>query len=228
MRRTAATLLTVTVTALLALLTATAPALAQEQSYRYWGYYTLDGTGWTFAQTGPSEALPADGSVEGWRFAVTGESSTRVPRATPDVDALCGDVEVPEGSKRVGVVLDFGTAEDAPDGQTPPAPRGACAVVPVEASGSDVLAAVAEVRVGDGGFVCGIDGYPESGCGDQVEGAAPSGDEQQVTLALPEQQTQADDRSWLLVAAGVLVVAALAALAGWVSRQRRAHQDPTG
>jgi hypothetical protein len=185
----------------------------------------VDGTAWSFAQTGPSESQPADGSVEGWRFAVTTESSNRVPRAIPDAETLCAGVDVPDGSKAVGVVLDYGTPEDAPDGETPPAPRGACAVVPAEATGSDVLADVAEVRVGDGGFVCAVDGYPSTGCGDQVEATPPAGDEQQVALELPEQTTADPGTSWLPIGLGLAVVALLAAVGVWLARRRGQSDD---
>jgi hypothetical protein len=207
--------------ALLALVLA-APASAE--AFRYWGYYTSDGDAWTFAPAGPADTVPADGSVEGWRFAVTGEESVRYPRAAPDVDLLCAGVQAADGDKRVGVVLDYGTGEDAPDGEAVPAARGACAVVPADATGADVLAAVAELRLGDGGFVCGIDGYPAAGCGDPVEGEAPSGDEQPVTLELAE-TTGSGSTSWLPVVVGVGVVAAVGAAAVALTR-RRSTDEP--
>src|SRR3954453_4735022 len=55
---------------------------ADAAAYRYWGYYQLSGTTWQFAATGPDQTKPADGAVEGWRFAVGTEDSTRYPRAT--------------------------------------------------------------------------------------------------------------------------------------------------
>jgi LPXTG-motif cell wall-anchored protein len=216
--------------ALLALVAVAAPA--QAQSFRYWGYYTADGTGgeWGFAQTGPAEAVPADGTVEGWRFAVTGEASTRVPRAEADFAMLCGGTEPAEGSKRVGVVIDYGTAQDAPQGDEVPAARGACAVVPTDATGSDVLAAVAELRLEDGGFICGIDGYPSSGCGDEVDVAAPTGQDDPVQLVLPE--ASGDDgaagtggvSSTVLVALGL--GALLVAAAVLLVRRRRGEAGP--
>lgn len=203
-----------------AALLAVVPAThASAEAFRYWGYYTSEGQEWTFASAGPADTVPADGSVEGWRFAVTGEESVRYPRAAPDVDVLCAGVEAADGEKRVGVVLDYGTDEDGPDGETVPAARGACAVVPADASGADVLAAVAELRLGDGGFVCGIDGYPATGCGDPVEGEAPSGDEQPVTLELDE-AAGAGSPSWLPVVVGVGVVAAVGAVAVALTRRR--------
>jgi hypothetical protein len=230
-RRTAPLALTLLapLAAALALVGLAAPA--QAQSFRYWGYYTADGSGgdWGFAQVGPAEAVPADGAVEGWRYAVTGEASSRFPRAEADFALLCAGVEAEEGSKRVGVVIDYGTDEDAPEGEDVPAARGDCALLPLDATGSDVLAAVAELRVEDGGFICGIDGYPSSGCGDEVAGEAPSDDEAAVTLALPDDSdtgttTGGGLSTSLLI--GLAAAAALLAAAVLLLRRRNREDGP--
>jgi hypothetical protein len=199
---------------------------AQAESFRYWGYYYSEADTWTFAQAGPSDTIPPDGAVEGWRFAVTGEASQRFPRAAPDVDVLCAGVEPAEGTKQVGVVIDYGTEEDAPEGDTVPAPRGACAQVPEDATGSDVLAAVAELRLGEGGFICGIDGYPSAGCGDQVDVEAPSGDEAPVALELPEAAAADAPLSWTPIVVAVAVVALVATVAVLITRRRRTDEHP--
>lgn len=188
-RRSGRPVLPAAATLLVAVLTVLVgpPAAAAEPgtAYRYWGYYSATADGWTFAQTGPDGATPADGSVEGWRYAVAGESDVRQPRALPAFEEVCPG-EALEGMKQVAVVLDHGRPADAPDGAEPPAPRAACAVVDEAATGADVLASVAqEVRV-EGGLVCGIDGYPATGCADPVaevtaEAAAP---DDAVTLEL--------------------------------------------
>jgi len=193
---------------------------ANAEAFRYWGYYSWQDDTWAFAETGPTEAIPADGAVEGWRFATTGEASTRVPRAAGDFEQLCGSTPVTDGTKRVGVVIDYGTAEDAPDGDSVPAARGACAEVSEDASGSDVLAAVADLRLGDGGFVCGIDGYPGEGCGDPVEGEAPSGDEAAVELELASSSDADSGTSWTGVLVGVAAVAVIATAGITIARRR--------
>jgi hypothetical protein len=144
-------------------------ASAQAATYQSWGYYELVGNAWTFAQKGPAQTTPADGAVEGWRWAITEESGTppRAPRATPTFDDVCGAVVGGSDAKRVAVVVDYGRDVDN-DGGTPPAPVARCAVVPTAGTGAEVLAAVASVRNGDGGMVCGIDGYPAVGCGGTV------------------------------------------------------------
>lgn len=162
---------------------------AQAANYQYWGYYQLANGAWTFAQKGPAETNPADASVEGWRWAITEESGTppRNPRVTPTFEQVCGTAAAESGKKRVGVVIDYGRTVDGDGGATPPGVVAECAVVPTAATGAEVLAAVATVRNGDGGLICGIDNYPVSGCGGQVATLSP---EQQAadspaTLAAP-------------------------------------------
>ena len=190
---------------------------ANAAAFRYWGYYQWQDDAWTFAQTGPDQSTPADGSVEGWRFAVTDEQSVREPRAAGDFDAICGDTEAGSGEKRVAVVIDYGTPEDTADGAQPPAARGECAVVPTDATGSVVLSTVAEVRI-ENALVCGLDGWPATGCGDQIEGAAPTGEEELVTLQLPgsgdnDTATDSDDGmsagTWALMGVGAVAVVGL-------------------
>lgn len=199
-------------------------APASAEAFRYWGYYAWQDDGWVFAEAGGGEVIPADGAVEGWRFATADEASTRYPRAVGDFEQLCGAVPAEDGAKRVGVVIDYGTVEDSPDGDTVPAARGACAQVPEDASGSGVLAAVAELRLGDGGFVCGVDGYPAEGCGDPVEGEAPSGDEAPVELELATSTDTGDATSWTGLLIGVAAVAVVGA-AGIAIARRRSPDD---
>ena len=154
-----------------------APAAQAQTAYRYWTYWQVQDTAWRFASIGPASALPADGAVEGWRFAVTTEQADardapRVGAVTAFAD-ICGTTDPSAGSKRVALVLDFGDPADAPDGQAPPAPVTECVVVAPDASGYQVLSAVAAVRAEDG-LVCGIDGFPGSGCADVVDAAAPT------------------------------------------------------
>lgn len=191
-----------------------------DDAYRFWGYYHWADPAWEFAQAGPAEHVPAEGDVEGWRYAVAG-SDPRLPRADGDFELICGGADAGDGEKRVAVVLDFGTTEDSPDGSAPPAARGACAVVPEGANGAEVLAAVAEVRLDEAGLTCGVAGYPASGCGGPVDDPAPSGDEEPVDLAVDE-AAGADDGVpvGLLVGAGAVVV--IGGAAAVVARRSRA------
>lgn len=161
---------------------------AHAAAYRFWGYYSWDGTAWQFASKGPDQLQPADGAVEGWRYAVGDDSSTRFPRTTDvDFEEICAGTEAEEGKKRVAVVLDFGRAADTADGATPPEPEARCASVPADATGLDVLGAVAEVRT-DKSLVCGVDGHPATGCGEEVASvsAAAQAADEPVAFATPD------------------------------------------
>ena len=213
--------------AALGVLTALPPAAqAQGDVFRFWAYYQWSDGAWAFAPTGPAETQPTDGAVEGWRFAVAG-AEPRMPRADGHFDLICGGSEAGDGEKRVAVVIDFGTEADSVDGSQPPQAQGACAVVPEEATGADILAAAAgDVRLNEDGLTCGIAGYPATGCGDPVETPAPAGPEEQVELALPTaasedepaapdtEQSQDEDGGvpvGLLVGLGIVVVVGAAA-----------------
>ncbi|WP_316248211.1 SCO2322 family protein [Streptomyces sp. TRM49041] len=150
-----------------------AAAPAHAAGYRYWSFWESGGSGdtWTYATQGPATARPADGDVHGYRFAVSTDSQDADrPRRAPDFAAVCADTPAKDGTKRVAVVLDFGTPSDAPDGETPPAQRTACARVRPDATGAEALAAVAApLRYNSQALLCAIAGYPEKGCGEQAE-----------------------------------------------------------
>ncbi|TRV82015.1 hypothetical protein FKN01_01675 [Streptomyces sp. 130] len=145
---------------------------AQAAGYRYWSFWEGSANGWSYATQGPSLVRPEDGSVQGFRFSVSADSQdASKPRRAPDFAKICADTPAKDGSKRVAVVIDPGTAADAPDGETPPAPRTACARVAEDASGAEALAAVAEpLRYDASAMLCAISGYPATGCGEQVSG----------------------------------------------------------
>ena len=157
------------VAALVLGLSTAAPAHAA--TFQYWGYYQLTDGAWVFAQKGSGETNPADGSVEGWRWAITEESGTppRTPRVTPTFGQVCDATGAQSGMKRVAVVLDYGRAVDGDgDVRRRRTWSAECAVVPTAATGAEVLAAVAAVRNGTTGLVCGINDYPATGCGGAV------------------------------------------------------------
>lgn len=144
---------------------------AHADAYRFWGFWQYKEGAWTFASKGPAQITPADGSIEGWRYAISGDATgQRVPRADATFDQLCGSTPAVAGKKRVGVVIDPGAANEAPNGVTPPPARGACAVVDPKATSAQVLGQVGGVRE-EKGLICAIDSFPASGCGDPVKDA---------------------------------------------------------
>ncbi len=151
-------------------LLAAAPTARAESAYRYWAYFTAESGAWAPAMTGPADVVPEDGSVQAMRFAVHG-SEARPPRTAPDFDSVCAGVEPSAEGPRVAVLVDPGTAEDAPDGGTGPAvPTATCVVAAEGDTALDVLGAVAELR-DEGGLICALDGYPATGCGDPAPAA---------------------------------------------------------
>ncbi|MGK4583585.1 SCO2322 family protein [Kitasatospora sp. HPMI-4] len=212
-RRTAAALLAAVLAVPLTLLLGAAPA--QAAGYRYWSFWKWSGSAWAYQQQGPTVHVPQDGGVDGWRFAVSpdgGQDAAR-PTAAGDFGAICAATPAEPGRKRVAVVLDFGTAADAPSGETPPAPRTACAAVPAGASSAEVLAvALPPLRYGTNGLLCAIAGYPHTGCGDTVSDTGSTGS--------TGTGHSGSGPSLGLIAGGALV-AALAGGAVWQARRRR-------
>jgi hypothetical protein len=231
-------LLRAAVIAILVTLTGVAVAApAQAAAYRYWGYFHLTKGAWAFAQTGPSQAVPAEGSVEGWRFAVADEASVRTPRTTPTFAALCAGTTVTAGSKRVGLVIDFGRPADSADSKLPPAAKATCVTVPLKATGSDVLVAGGATLRLDKALNCAIDGWPATGCGDTVAhvSAAAASPDTRITIvaagakASSADAALADDSSTgspglLLGGVGVVAVIAGLGFAAW-RRGRDATDD---
>ncbi|MGW8984987.1 SCO2322 family protein [Streptomyces parvus] len=178
--RAAARLRAPLVSLLAALVAASAVLLgagsAQAAGYRYWSFWEGNGKNWEYATQGPSLLRPDDGTVQGFRFAVSEDSGDAdQPRRAPDFGAICADTPAEDGKKRVALVIDSGTTTDAPDGEKPPALRTACAQVAPDASSAEALAAVAKpLRYDDSAMICAISGYPKTGCGEQVSGDSGS------------------------------------------------------
>ncbi|THA83360.1 SCO2322 family protein [Streptomyces sp. A0592] len=199
-------------------LLAAAPALAA--GYRYWSFWDgAAGGQWSYASQGPSLARPADGSVQGFRFAVSKDAATEAakPRAAADFEAVCGATAPAEGRKRVALVIDFGVQADAPSGEVVPqeAPRTACAQVAPEATTAEALAAVAKpLRYNSAALLCAISGYPQHGCGEQIAETGAAQASAEPSGSAPGGGPSAG----LLV--GIAAVAVLAAAGVWQSRRR--------
>jgi hypothetical protein len=159
---------TLVVTAL-ALIAAVLAPQAEAASYRYWTFWTGGSGGWEFATRG-ADRVPADGTVDGWRFAVSDAAgSSARPGISSSFDQICANTAAVAGKKRVGLVIDYGSGRDAPPGERPPAATVArCLVLPPSANSYEALAKVTTLRV-EQGLICGISGYPGAGCGEAVK-----------------------------------------------------------
>ena len=178
---------------LASLLGALAPTLlvagsaSAADGYKYWNYFHVQGDKFAFAQSGPSGFVPKEGAVEAYRYGLSSTAAGLPPRTdatTYSFDKLCANSKAQSGQKRVGVLIDYGTTADAVGGATPPDPRAACAVVPTNANGQQVLDAVSDLRA-EKGLVCGIDGYPSQGCSVTVKNPPPAKAQTTVDFKLP-------------------------------------------
>ncbi|MCQ6553594.1 SCO2322 family protein [Streptomyces sp. C10-9-1] len=214
-----------------ALLAGLAAAPAQAAGYRYWSFWQAEGGAWNYATEGPATARPADGAVDGYRFSVSEDSGdAATPREAPDFEAVCGTTPAAAGTKRVAVVIDPGTPEDAPSGQRPPAPRSACAQVGTDATSAEALAQVAKpLRYDGSALLCAIGGYPRTGCGEQVDPSGTEAGSAEASASAPESGSASggtgsgDDGQGpsLGVWAGMAAVLGLGGAALWRARRRR-------
>ncbi|MGE7390487.1 SCO2322 family protein [Streptomyces sp. NPDC004126] len=219
---------------LLLTLFAASPALAA--GYRYWSFWDGAGGRWAYATQGPSTARPADGATLGFRFSVSKDAAAEAaqPRAAADFEAVCGGTAPAEGKKRVALVIDFGVPEDAPAGETPPqgGPRTACAQLAPAATAAEALAEVAKpLRYNGAALLCGISGYPKTGCGEPIEDAdqpkpsAPAAASASASASASADSGSGSDSSGSGPSAGLFLgiaaVLALGSAAVWQSRRRR-------
>lgn len=228
MRNPFATLLSLLVIALGLVATAT-PAQAADDAYAYWLYYTVQDGEFSFQENkGPASYVPADGDIEGYRFAAAVFPPTQAPRADlseVDFETVCGDVSADEGEKRVAVLIDYGLPSDATGDDETPTPTAECAVVPEKANGLQVLGAVSDTRLGDKSSLCAINGYPGTGCFEAAAKASPE-DKGPVTFEVAgpgaaADDAQADDDSNTLLIGGAAAVIVLLALGGLLLNRRR-------
>lgn len=228
---------------------ATAVPAKSGEGYRYWSFWEAKEKGqqpgrsgrgavaWTFATKGPDRQKPADGSVLGFRFALSSESGDAAkPRGDAAFDSVCGDTAKKPGRKRVALDIDFGIRAHAPHGEQPPKRRTACARVPEDATAADALAATAKpLRYGSNALLCSISGYPKQGCADRAsaddkggkdgKGSGKDGGSRSGGGSSSASGEGSGAGSGLStgagIGAGVAVVVVLAAAATWQVRRRR-------
>jgi hypothetical protein len=132
---------------------------AHAAEYQYWSYFHSQDRTWAMAMEGAT-FIPADGTVEGWRYVKTaGEEMPALPRVAPDFAALCAETEPAAGKKRVGLVIDFGTVASEDERET----LATCVQVDENADGFQVLSAASTIA-SDSGMVSCIQGIPSASC----------------------------------------------------------------
>jgi hypothetical protein len=192
---------------------------AQASTYRFWNFWTAENNVWTYSQLGPASTFPTDGSVQGWVFAatdVTSESMTPAVELEGAFESACGGIEVGVDQKRVALVLDSGSPDIAPVGQTPPAVVVVCAVGDMDASGYELLNSVTTLRT-ENGFVCAINGYPAMECSAVYEPAVVESSE---SIDAVDVKTPRESNALAPIATALII--GLAAVTGFYFWRRRA------
>jgi hypothetical protein len=149
-------------------------ASAAGKGWRYWGYYQAapGATTWTAAMTGPAVDV-ADGSVEGWSFVFSSDDVPSIaPVIKPDFATICGAVKADKDTKRIALVIDYGSKVYAPKGEKVQKSFTTCVRTAKTSQGIDVLGMAVKIRAAKSGLICGINGYPKTECG--VEIATPT------------------------------------------------------
>jgi hypothetical protein len=145
---------------------------AQAVSYRYWTYWTTHNGSWEFRQIGPAANIPKDGSVEGWKFAISSQTGDEQAKpaftAVDTFQEICGSTPAVTQKKRIALVIDPGTPQSAPQDEQPGSLTSACVQIEPSATGYNVLRSVFQVRTSLG-LICGIDGYPAFECADVLD-----------------------------------------------------------
>jgi hypothetical protein len=145
-------------------------ASAADKGWRYWGYYQAapGAKTWTSAMTGPFVDIK-DGAVEGWSFVFDAtDIPTIAPSVKPDFRAICGKVKADKDTKRIGLVIDYGSKAYAPKGEKVQKTFTTCVRTAKESQGIDVLGQVAKIRAAKSGLICGLNGYPAKECGVEI------------------------------------------------------------
>lgn len=143
------------------------PGPASAGSYAYWSYWHDTGAGWKYSGCGAyysqGDCVPADGTLDGWRFTVSSEGGATPPRYSAGFAKACESTAPKSGTKRVAIIVDYGTQADASN--RPIAAR--CATGGPQDNGGALLEQQFRITASQG-FICSIESYPKSGCGDYI------------------------------------------------------------
>ena len=184
----------------------TAATSAQAASYRYWTYWTTNNGSWEFRQIGPAANIPKDGSVEGWKFAISSQSGDEQAKpgftAVDTFQEICASTPAVTDKKRVALVVDPGTPQAAPQGDQTGSLTSTCVQIDPNATGYNVLRSVFPVRTSNG-LICGIDGYPTIECADVVDDSSSAMD---PTATSPTESTPSSSPLPVVIVALVLGV----------------------
>ena len=157
--------------AIVVIATFTTPSAdAASKGWRYWGYFqAAPGTStWKAAMTGPTVDI-ADGAVEGWSFVFSSDDiPSQAPKVLPSFAKICGNTKADKDTKRIGLVIDFGSTAWAPKGEKLPRTITTCVRTAKSSQGIEVLGQVVKVRAASSGLICGLKNFPAKECGVEI------------------------------------------------------------
>ena len=145
-------------------------AEAAGKGWRYWGYFqSAPGKStWVAAMTGPTVDI-ADGAVEGWSFVFSSDDVPSIaPKVKPNFKAICGNTKADSDTKRIALVVEFGSPVWAPKGEKTSKTITRCVRTANDSQGIDVLGQVVKIRAAASGLICGLNGFPAKECGVEI------------------------------------------------------------
>ena len=143
---------------------------AAAKGWRYWGYFQAapGKSMWTAAMTGPTVNI-ADGAVEGWSFVFSSDDVPSVaPQVKPSFKVICAGVKPDPDTKRIALVIEFGSKAWAPKGEKVAKTITRCVRTAIESQGIDVLGQIVKIRAASSGLICGLNGFPAKECGVEI------------------------------------------------------------
>lgn len=87
----------------------------------------------------------------------------------PSFAKICGNTKADKDTKRIGLVIDFGSAAWAPKGEKPRKTITTCVRTAKASQGIDVLGQVVKIRAASSGLICGLSGFPAKECGVEIQ-----------------------------------------------------------
>jgi hypothetical protein len=144
---------------------------AASKGWRYWGYFQAapGSSTWKAAMTGPTVDIE-DGAVEGWSFVFSSDDVPSVaPKTKPSFASICANTKADPDTKRIALVVEFGSPTYSPKGEKVPKAIVRCVTTAKSSQGIDVLAQVVKVRSANSGLICGLNGYPKKECGVEIQ-----------------------------------------------------------
>ena len=86
----------------------------------------------------------------------------------PNFTSICGKTKADKDTKRIGLVIDFGSQAYAPKGEKVKKTITTCVRTAKTSQGIDVLGMAIKVRAAKSGLICGLNGYPAKECGLEI------------------------------------------------------------